>query len=133
MRLTLIDLVVILGLFIAGGLSTYEVLHIVRCVHPKLLSLVGGTVTVLGLAWPIYRHFHFRPLCFPVCPSCRRMPDAYGLADARWPRAVLICSNCEVPLEIWMTRTLHTRDVSLNMPTFCLRWPEFIGLWRRVC
>ncbi len=132
MQLSLIDLLVILGLFICGSLGTSALLNSVHSTHIMTLSLLGGIVAVLGLTWPIYKRFHFRPLCFPVCPNCRRMPDAYGLAYARWPRAVIVCTICEAPLEVWMTRILDVENASTEMPSFSLRWPEFIGIWRRI-
>jgi len=31
-----------------------------------------------------------------------------------------------------MRRGISSADASTAIPIFCLRWPEFIGWWRRV-
>jgi len=132
MKLSLIDLVVIVGLFVVGSLTVSALLPLAHATHTTAFAftLLGGVVAVLWLTWPIFRHFHFRPLCLPVCPNCRRIPEAYGVAYARWPSAILVCTKCETPLEIWMTRT-PGKGVSTKMPSFYLLWPEFFGLWRQ--
>lgn len=132
MFLTLINVLIFIGLFAGGSFSTYALMYLVHFPHYGRLSLLGGFAAVLWLTWPIYRYFHFRPLCLPICPSCHDRPYAYGMAHSHWPRVILVCRNCAGPLEVWMTRSLDKKDASMEMPSFYLRWPEFIGLWRQV-
>ena len=132
MAITGINLLLLIVLYTGGSLVGGTVASFILGYPSATLSLLGGAVAVLGLSWPIYKHFRFRPLCLPRCHHCHRMPETYGVAYAEWPLVVVICTACNAPTELWMTRTVNINAVSTETPSFYLRWPEFIGLWRRV-
>ena len=79
MQLTLIDLLLFEALAAMGaalGWGIGRLAHLSRHLSSDLL-VCGAVAAVLVFSWPIRRHFHFRPLCLPPCPSCRKIPDAY--------------------------------------------------------
>lgn len=132
MRLTLIDLLLLLG-FLLGG----PVLGDLLCrwtAHPELRPLGVGAGFVAGLASAsfFYRRFHFRPLLLPRCPHCRRRPELYGVAEGGWPREVVVCGSCRGVCHLWYVRNGPAEEVSAEVPSLTPRWPYFIGLWRTV-
>lgn len=135
MALSLIDLFIILGLASLGAFAADAVLclsHVIPNAWHMTVTLVSGIVAILLLASPIYQRFHFRPLCLPPCPRCHKIPEAYHLVDGKWPRFMLACAECEEPVEIWMCRGISPAETSTGTPSFCLRWPKFIGWWRHI-
>src|SRR5713101_3997593 len=128
MRLTGIDLLIILGLFVAGLLSGMALVSFVG--HPSLapLGLAMGLVAVLAFASPIYQRCHFRPLFLPRCPHCHRRPEMYEIAGGGWPREVVVCGSCRGVCHLWYGRHIPPEEVSADVPSLSLRWPYFIGL-----
>ena len=86
---------------------------------------------VVLLAWPICRALHIWPMRWrlPPCPHCRSPRESYLLEVVDWPRTELSCPQCGGRLELWLQRAAGAAGADL--PRFRLRWPEFLGLWRR--
>ena len=95
MRLTLIDLVVLGGLFLAGVAVSTPALFIARPLAVAPFGVACGIAAVLTGASPVYRRLYFRPLFVPVCPHCHRRPQFYRLRLSEWPLEVAACGSCE--------------------------------------
>ncbi len=98
--------------------------------HAVVPSGLCGLIVVLFGTWPILRSMRARPLCLPECPHCARLPSGYFRpGGSEWPRIVLVCVDCERPMEAWMSRSVEASRRSSEMPSLRLRWPEFVGWW----
>ncbi len=95
-----------------------------------LLSFILG----LSLAWQVCRLFHYPPLQFMrrPCPHCKKVPPGSFIDKSHWPRLIYSCGLCGGLLELWMGRRVKVEEVSSELPSYCPRWPEFAGLWRRL-
>ena len=129
MRLTLIDLLVLLGLFVVGLVAGIALIHFLG--YPALapLELAMGVGAVVVFESPIYRRFQFRPLFLPRCPHCHKRPELYGIAGGGWPREVVVCGACRGVCHLWYDKDVPADEVSADVPSLTLRWPYFIGLW----
>lgn len=128
MRLSMCDLVLLAVPFYAGLLTAVGVLG---RRDGSWVGLLAGLLLVLLVAPRIYRALHFFPLFFPRCPHCRCRPEAYGVVQHEWPRAVLCCCRCEQFHEIRFVYP-ERLPVASDFPVLVLRWPWFLGWWRRV-
>ena len=106
---------------------------------PLRLLLSGGAVLATGacmltLIWHACRLFRFPPLFILAssCPHCGRRPAVYGLRTDDWPKTLLACTLCGGIFILWMARRVRPELLDLDVPTYALRWPEFVGRWRRV-
>jgi hypothetical protein len=99
--------------------------------HLLLLGYSLGVIFFAVFTPPIYRWFRLLPLFLPRCPHCKKLPGAYRITDARWPRQVVACSLCQKPIELWWRKPAQ-EDVSTTMPSLLLSWPESIGRWQLV-
>lgn len=54
----------------------------------------------------------------------------FPLSDGE--RLILACGHCRAELELWLTRAPPADRISTSHPSFALRWPEFLGVWRAV-
>lgn len=132
MSLSLINLVILIGLF-AGGYVVGALLSIyVVSIDGIFLSVGTGIIAVLFLTWPIHKKFHFRPFCFPKCDKCKKIPKGYYFGEAHWPKVVLECIECKQRIEIWMMRKIQKEEISKDLSVYVLKWPEFIGRWKRI-
>jgi hypothetical protein len=97
-------------------------------------AIAWGTILLLipTCTWPIFQRLRIRPLASPRCPHCHKIPPTYYVLD-EWPRYVMTCAYCCHPLEAWMgCRPPRAAMPSQEMPSFGLRWPEVLGVWRRL-
>ena len=140
MLVTLKHLLVTVGLFMMG-LLILPVLHDAsdRFAAPEAVAvpvmIALGCGAVIFLSWPVYRVLHLRPLILPICPRCGKRHTNYHVPAAAWPDAVLVCVHCEAPLRLLLTRKAPPNpptDIPTDIPTVNLRWPEFLGMWRKV-
>ncbi|HEV8718149.1 MAG TPA: hypothetical protein VGX03_35705 [Candidatus Binatia bacterium] len=101
-----------------------------------LFSAVFAGVFVLTLvvAWAIAKRIHLTPLRIwtPRCPHCDGKSDDYRFAERAWPSIRLECPKCNGQFLLLMRRANSPTDGHTPLPTYALRWPEFLGLWRRV-
>jgi len=134
MQLTLINVLIFIGLAGLGiivGASVSVLAHLPHHISEWLKWLCAG-MAVLMLASPVHRHFRYRPLCMPRCPHCHKRPDCYFIVEGEWPRLLLTCGQCQQSCEVWLRRGVHPVNITGAVPTFCLRWPEFVGWWQRI-
>ena len=112
----------------------------------------GGNLAVAGLGlvfwfaglpiyWPICRLLGIPPLFIfaPACPHCHKKPGGWWCVERQMPmkgrtpeRVVLACGLCEGRVELWLRRSVAMGAVSGSLPSYRLRWPEFLGIWRRL-
>ena len=95
----------------------------------------------LPLYWPICRLLGIPPLLIfaPACPHCGKQPGGWWCVErhmaqkGRTPeRVVLACGLCEGRVELWLRRCVASSAVTASLPSYRLRWPEFLGIWRRL-
>jgi len=94
-------------------------------------TVASALLVPLVLGWPLFKLLSLRPLILPMCSSCGRRHGNYHLSRDAWPVAVILCAHCSKPLRL----VLNGKAVPLEppgLPTVTLRWPGFLGLWRRV-
>lgn len=126
MRLTLIELLIFLGLFVPGAVIGFAV-ALVLAPDWIVCTAIGGVAAVVLLAPLIYRRFHFRPLFLPKCPHCRKRPEGYWIAESCWPREIVVCQACSGQTELWYQPGERTDFAGL--PRLRLCWPWFVGIW----
>jgi hypothetical protein len=98
------------------------------------VSIVPG----VPLAWWISRLLRVPPLMIfaPDCPHCHQHPPGWwclrqhktsktGMIE----RFDLACGLCDGRVTLWLRRRV-AHPVSAEVPNYCLRWPEFLGIWR---
>ena len=115
------------------GVLTFILVPFVASFGPPVLAMPLVLLGALELAWWICRILGFPPLFVLAgpCPACNRRPDGWRF---RWESRLLLtleCGCCEQRVQLWMGRSLPS-NLSFEVPTFFLRWPEFLGIWRRV-
>ena len=132
MRLTLIDLLVLVGVFVAGPAVDISLCQFLG--HPDVapLGVGSGFLVAVVLASLMYRRFHFRRLYLPRCPHCRKRPELYGIAGGGWPREILVCGSCRGVCQVLYDGKLSAEDVSSEVPTLRPHWLYFVGLWRPI-
>lgn len=130
MRLTLIDLLILGGLFAIGALAGARTAHPHDDPARAVFGVFVGAVTILVVASPIYRRLHFRPLWFPHCPHCRQRPEHYRIAEAGRGWEVVACGECGGIVQLWYARESPPADRDRTTPLLRLRWPYFLGPWR---
>ena len=132
MRLTLIDVLVLLGLLLGGAMVGEVCLRGMGQSGLRLTGMGVGFGAGVVLASYVYRRLRWRPLLMPRCPHCQRRPELYGIAGGGWPSEVVVCGSCHGACRLWYVRGGPPHDVSdePRSPSLSLRWPYFIGLWR---
>lgn len=136
MRLTLIDLVIawVLG---GGGAVAGQIVarRWLPASSDAVVTFVSASVAVAALftlAPFVYRYFHLFPLFLPICPHCGTRPTGYWIrASPAWPRFRVKCPACEVETQLLLapSRTIEGQG---GEPLLLLRWPWFLGLWKRI-
>jgi hypothetical protein len=94
-----------------------------------LTSVVFILVVPTLLAWPVFRLLSLRPLILPRCPHCGNRHGNYHVPREAWPAAVLLCVHCDKPLCLLLSA--GARSIHPEVPAVTLRWPGFLGLWKR--
>ena len=95
---------------------------------------VGALGVSLALAWPLCRVCGVPPLMMLAgpCPHCHKRPRGWWSRPGPKPSLDLRCGACGQPVRVWLTRTPPRGIASTHVPTYVLRWPEFLGLWRPI-
>jgi len=86
------------------------------------------------LAGPLSRLLRLRPVMAyaGLCPGCHTRPPGWYCLKSERDRAMLKCGQCGTLVELWLTRTPPAAQLSTSVPSYALRWPEFLGIWRSV-
>ena len=101
MRLTLIDLLIVMFLFYLGSGPALLLRHS----HPEACLLgvpVGLVLVLIGGSW-IYRRWGIMPMLLPRCPHCfarQRFQPADNFGD-RWR---MVCADCKGAFVYWTSR-----------------------------
>ncbi len=109
---------------------------------PKLMAItVVLWFACLPVYWWIFRFFGIPPLFIfaPACPHCHKKPGGWWTVDRQMPkkgrmpeRITLACGLCHGKVELWLRRRVPANSVTPAWPSYRLRWPEFLGIWRRL-
>lgn len=99
-----------------------------------LLGIPPAGFMAIVLAWPIARRFGMGPLMIfsGPCPNCKKRPSGWWSVATEADCLRLACGQCGTELELWLTRSPSTELVATTRPAYRLRWPEFVGVWRRI-
>jgi hypothetical protein len=108
----------------AGALAVGEQVAVVA-------ALLSAPVALVLFGWPIFRLLSLRPLTLPYCPHCGNRHANYHVPPDAWPYAVIVCIHCGQPLRLILSTSRRVITPS-PLATVALRWPGFLGLWRRV-
>jgi hypothetical protein len=93
------------------------------------------------MAWPECRVLGVPPLFISSgpCPHCGLRPPGWRVIHQQMSRAgrmpdyvELACGLCGGKLILWLRLRAPSIAASAALPTFCLRWPPFLGLWKRL-
>ena len=120
---------------LAGTLATGFV--VITGMHGRaMVWLVAPVAAILAvlLAGPIARLFRLSPLMILAgpCPRCGMRPAGWWYDDRRTGALHLQCGNCGQPVDLWAWRRPAAGEIAPDTPSFVLRWPTFLGFWRRV-
>ena len=77
----------------------------------------------------LYRRLRMPPLNLPRCPQCRDANRHFWIGRISWPRAEMMCAICGRISELWFEAP-ETPQISREMPSFLLVWPQSWGRWR---
>jgi hypothetical protein len=131
-RLTLIDLLILVALVLVG--SALVRLVIPSGQFPEYVFLVfqigAAVVTYVVVASFIYRRMLFWPLLFPVCPHCGKRPGTFEITGT-WPILTMSCGSCDGKTELSMYK-VDNSDGDSKLPRLQLNWPYFLGWYKRV-
>jgi hypothetical protein len=133
-RLGLGDLTIGVGSFFAAGLTAPIIFGIVPKAPVDLFFVFGlGAVIYLIAAPALYRVLNMRPMHFPKCPHCDAKDGPWGIPHGSKPiRAEdLMCGKCGAASTFVYAGGVDSVEAP-SKPTFALRWPRPIGLWKRV-
>ena len=130
MRLTLIDLILLGGLFVAGVALCAPALLFVRPLTAVPFAVVSGVGVVLGCGSPLYRRLHFRPLFVPVCPHCRQRPLRYEILGGGWPLEVVRCGSYPGVTHLWYATGAPPAELVRQAPVAQPRWLFVLGHWQ---
>lgn len=125
MRFTIIDLI-ILSVFLFLGFLLEEILFN----NTEYLWILIGMLAYILIAPFIYKLFHLRSLTVPDCPNCKpTLKKQYTTAaNFRWPKEIVLCSNCGTEIELWYSLPKQ-RDIGSGRIAFVLSWPYSWGRW----
>jgi hypothetical protein len=98
-----------------------------------LLSIPPAGFIAVVLAWPIARRFGMSPLMIfsGPCPNCSRRRLGWWIVATEVDRLHLRCGQCGTEVDLWLTRPPSTQLIATTRPAYRLRWPAFLGVWRR--
>ncbi len=108
--------------------------------HFYVLTLFGLLISFI-FSWPVCKILGVPPLSilFGPCPHCGTRPDGWRVTGhlkarlGRLPDKVeLACGHCSGFVTLWLKRKVPRNLVQEGTTTYCLRWPEFFGVWRKL-
>ena len=127
--MTLLHLVVYASFVLLGwaaGLLTKKVWPSLP-VQTWILEFSLTVILILLFAWPIQRKIGLRPPP-PRCPKCAKRRYISIPGGIEWR-----CANCgQVLSQSWaVDRMVALNDRGEANAEFRLRWPHFLGIWKR--
>jgi hypothetical protein len=132
MLMTLPHLLALVPLSAAAWLGCVPIARSTRLGDGGMLviCLLLHVLLLAVLAWPVFRLLSLRPLILPACPSCGKPHADYRIPREAWPEPVITCVHCGARLRLVLSAAALRQPSTL--PTLALRWPGFLGIWRRV-
>jgi hypothetical protein len=115
-----------------------EIGHTLALGKPSSLDqivLLGGAIVMsLFLSWPIARLLGVPPLMIfsGPCPRCGRQPPGWWSAQIAADLLELWCGDCGQRVHLWMTSPSVGSANPDEVPTYVLRMPRLLGIWRRL-
>ena len=109
----------------AGVSQTYE--------RRVWMVIIPATVIAVAVAGPIAKRLGIPPLMIfsGPCPGCKQRPLGWWREGSNADRMHLVCGECGQHVTLCVTSRAANIESS-DMPTYVLRAPTFLGLWRRV-
>jgi hypothetical protein len=97
-------------------------------------TIVPAMAMALAVAWPVARRLGIPPLMVFAgpCPGCRQRPPGWWNSSTDRDRLQLTCGACGARVTVWLASSLPPDITALDVPTYVLRWPQYLGVWRRV-
>ena len=99
------------------------------------LSAAGAAAASAAIlvAGPVSRRLRMPPLMVFAgpCPGCGVRPEGWWLTEKVDERLTLMCVNCEQSVVLWMNRAPSAAEIVGGVPNYVMRWPSFLGIWRR--
>jgi hypothetical protein len=94
---------------------------------------VVAMMLAIFFAWPVARLFRVSPLMFlsGPCPGCGRRPSGWWSDQTDRHLLKLACGQCGQRVDVWLTKAPPTKP-SPDVPTYVLRGPRLLGIWRRI-
>jgi hypothetical protein len=98
------------------------------------ISIVPAMVAAIVVAWPFARLLRIPPMFVfsGPCPACKRRPAGWwkhGTDAGEWQ---LACGECGERVTLWVAPPRRADAISKDVPTYVLKWPRFLGVWRRI-
>jgi hypothetical protein len=96
------------------------------------ICFVPAMLVALAIAWPVARVLGMPPLMIfsGPCPGCGRRPAGWWQVRSDAAQLHLVCGECGERVALWLT-SAPASPVLPAVPTYALRWPRILGLWRR--
>lgn len=99
------------------------------------LILIGPVMVVSAfLAGPLARWLHLPPFVtyWGPCPGCGRRPRGWWSHPVTRDFLHLECGECGQRVNLWLIKPSSPVSTTDAVPTYTVRHPRFIGLWRRL-
>jgi hypothetical protein len=97
----------------------------------SMLSIASAAVVMLTIAPIVYRWLHLFPLYVPRCPHCGHRPAGYWIRQyPAWPSLRIKCGGCQGETDLLLAKGSFPPDAA--EARLVLRWPQFVGIWKRV-
>jgi hypothetical protein len=96
--------------------------------------LASAPVVAVVLAGPLARLLRLPPLMMfsGPCPGCGTRPLGWWSPRSAGTPLPLICGHCGTEVDLWLTCRPPSHAASSPRPAYRLRWPPFLGIWRRI-
>ena len=98
------------------------------------ISIIPAMVLAIMVAWPFARLLRIPPLMIfsGPCPACGQRPPGWRVSAITTDLWQLRCGKCGARVRLRQTPWGLASDTSSDVPTYVLRWPQFLGVWRRI-
>ena len=134
-RLSLRDLLIAMLFGLGAGISSAQLSRVGAPASPllEIVPWLVALVTYLVASSFIYSRLRWRPMWYPLCPTCKDADRLFRFPSVKpaWPREEISCCKCGSVIELWYQEGVNTVSQSGSLPSFTLLWPRSWGRWRR--
>ena len=98
------------------------------------LSMGPAILFAFTIGWPIARRLGMSPLMIFAgpCPACQRRPEGWWSSGSNSELLQLRCGACGEGVIVWLVPPSRAALLRSGVQMYVLRWPQFLGVWRRV-